>query len=127
PPPVPVRHRTCARDPRRRARAPVSEPLLWRCDAPVLELAGRGLLTRRLAALERRELRQGRARPDGARLARRRAGALSRRRRGRGVTSDELLGLAERALALTEGEAQVTALAERSLFSRFARSRPTQA
>src|SRR3954451_9883122 len=35
--------------------------------------------------------------------------------------------LAERALALTEGEAQVTVWRERWLVSRFARSAPTQA
>jgi predicted Zn-dependent protease len=37
------------------------------------------------------------------------------------------LELAEQALALTEREAQVTVVRERSLVSRFARSRPTQA
>jgi PmbA protein len=39
----------------------------------------------------------------------------------------EVLGLAERTLALCEGEVQVTVTRERSLLSRFARSRPTQA
>jgi PmbA protein len=39
----------------------------------------------------------------------------------------EVLELAERTLALCEGEVQVTVTRERSLLSRFARSRPTQA
>jgi PmbA protein len=39
----------------------------------------------------------------------------------------EAVDLAERALALCDGEVQVTVTRERSLLSRFARSRPTQA
>jgi predicted Zn-dependent protease len=43
------------------------------------------------------------------------------------VSPDQLLELAERALDHAHGEALVTAVHERSLLSRFARSRPTQA
>jgi predicted Zn-dependent protease len=43
------------------------------------------------------------------------------------VTRDELSAIAERALAHTRGAAQVTVNHERSLLSRYARSRPTQA
>ncbi len=42
-------------------------------------------------------------------------------------SEEPALALAERTLALTDGEAQVTVTRERSLVSRFARSRPTQA
>jgi predicted Zn-dependent protease len=42
-------------------------------------------------------------------------------------SEEPALALAERALALVDGEAQVTVTRERSLVSRFARSRPTQA
>ena len=42
------------------------------------------------------------------------------------MTGDELLALAERALRFAGGEAQATVKHERSLFSRFARSAPTQ-
>jgi PmbA protein len=43
------------------------------------------------------------------------------------VTPEELEALAERALGHAAGEAQATVMRERSLLSRFARSRPTQA
>jgi predicted Zn-dependent protease len=43
------------------------------------------------------------------------------------MTGDELLALAERALDHSHGETLVTVVHERSLLSRFARSRPTQA
>jgi len=43
------------------------------------------------------------------------------------AAAESPLALAERALALTGGEAQVTVTREHSLVSRFARSRPTQA
>lgn len=43
------------------------------------------------------------------------------------MTDDDLLALAERALHQVEGDAQVTVIHERSLLSRFAGSRPTQA
>jgi predicted Zn-dependent protease len=43
------------------------------------------------------------------------------------AAAESALELAERALALVDGEAQVTVTRERSLVSRFARSRPTQA
>jgi PmbA protein len=45
----------------------------------------------------------------------------------RGGGHGTALEIAERALALTTGEAQATVTRERSLLSRFARSRPTQA
>ena len=43
------------------------------------------------------------------------------------MTDDDLLALAERTLGQVEGDAQVTVVHERSLLSRFARTRPTQA
>jgi PmbA protein len=43
------------------------------------------------------------------------------------MSDDDLLGLAERALDHAHGEALVTVTHERSLLSRYARSRPTQA
>lgn len=43
------------------------------------------------------------------------------------MSGERPLELAERALGLAEGEVQVTVVDERSLVSRFARSRPTQA
>src|SRR5512132_3325796 len=77
------------------------------------------------------ELRQGRARAGHGRLARRRARAVPPRPGRRGVTTaaaERVLDLAERALRrLGGGDAQATVVRERSLFSRFARSRPTQA
>ena len=62
-----------------------------------------------------------------ARLARRRAGALPRRPGRRRVSRARRSSIAERALGHTTGDAQVTVTRERSLLSRFARSRPTQA
>ncbi|MDQ6751445.1 MAG: metallopeptidase TldD-related protein, partial [Actinomycetota bacterium] len=43
------------------------------------------------------------------------------------MTGENLMALAERALAHVDGDAQVTVVHERSLLSRFAGSRPTQA
>jgi predicted Zn-dependent protease len=43
------------------------------------------------------------------------------------MTDQDLLALAEQALGHVDGEAQVTVIHERSVFSRFAGSRPTQA
>ena len=136
PPALPVRDRGRARDPRRRARAPAAQRLLRGRDADVLERPGCRLLGAGVAAVGRRQLRQGRARPGHARLARHGAGALSRRA-GRGGVSVSgsaaalrtPLEIAERALALadTGTELQVTVMRERSLMSRFARSAPTQA
>jgi PmbA protein len=57
-------------------------------------------------------------------MARRRRASRTFRSGSRPVS---LLDLAERALANVTGEAQVTVVGERSLTSRFARSRPTQA
>ena len=65
--------------------------------------------------------------PGHGRLPRRRPGALSRRAGRSGVTDLEPLELAERALGFADGEAQATVVRERSLLSRFAVSRPTQA
>ena len=77
------------------------------------------------------ELRQGRARPGHARLARRRARALPRRAGRRRVTASTA-DLAERALALRDGEAQVdrhpralAAVALRPLARRRRRPRST--
>ena len=89
--------------------------------------ARRGLRARRVAAVGADQLRQGRARADHGRLPRRRARALSRRAGRCGVTDLDPLELAERALGFADGEAQATVVRERSLLSRFAVSRPTQA
>ena len=43
------------------------------------------------------------------------------------MSGEDALDLARRALRHTTGEAQATVMRERSLMSRFARSRPTQA
>ena len=98
--------------------------------AALLGLARRRRRPAGLARLGPDELRQGRAGPGHGRVARRGAGALPRRPGGRGVSAGEpALELAERALAHAGGGdgAQATVVRERSLLSRFARSRPTQA
>ncbi|MTD43955.1 hypothetical protein GKE82_06470 [Conexibacter sp. W3-3-2] len=123
---VPVRHRGRARDPRRRARAALSQPLLRRGDPGVLGLDGRGVLGVGVASVELHELRQGRARTGHGGQSRHGARPLPRRAGGCGVSTDPL-DLADRALAFTDGDAQVTVTRERSLLSRFARSTPTQA
>ena len=115
PPAVPVRHGAGARDPRRRARAAVPQPLLRRRSR-----RGSGARSTRscgpagVARLGPDELRQGRARPGHGRLARRRAGALPRRPGRRRVTTgaERVLDLAERALGhLGGGDAQATVVA----------------
>src|SRR5205085_419903 len=102
-----------------------SQRELQRDDARVLARPGCDLLAVGVAAVGAHELRQGRARPGHARLARRRAGALSRRPGGRRLSS--ALELAERALgAAPPGDALVQVTGERSLTMRFAASSPTQ-
>ena len=124
--PVPVRRRGRVGDPRRPARAPAAQPLLRGDHAALLGLDGRGLLALGVAPRVGGQLRQGRARPGGPRLARVGARALPRGRHGRGVSA--AAELAERALAAVPGDREALAHAEgeRSLMLRFARSRPTQ-
>ena len=113
------------RDPRRRARPAVPQPLLRRGHAAVLGLARRRVLARRMAAVGADELRQGRARPGHARLARRRARRASATSRSAWRERVETpLELAERALApAPAARRRSPSTRERSLLSRFARSR----
>ena len=97
-----------ARDPRRRARAAVPQPLLRRDHAAVLGLARRGLRPGGVAAWGLTNCGKGEPGQVMARLARRRAGALPRRPGRRRVTADAPLELAERALGARDGEAQAT-------------------
>ena len=101
PPAVSVRDRGRARDPRRRARPAAAQPVLRRHHAPLLGRHGRRLLGGRVAAAGPRQLRQGRAGAVDARLARRGARALSRRRRsGSRERARARSTIAERALAV---------------------------
>src|SRR4051812_9558005 len=125
-PALPVRHRDRLADQGREARAHAAQPDLRGRHAKVLGRAGRHLLGPRLEALGRPELRQGRAGPDDARIARHGACAFPRRAGRHRVNA---LALAERALARVQAGdgAMATVTNERSLTLRFARSRPTQA
>ena len=79
----------------------------------------------RVAAARAARLRQGRARPDDARVPRLRAGALPRRRGRRSLNA---LEVAEAAVAAAPtGDALAHVTHERSLLLRFAANRPTQA
>src|SRR5918998_5954436 len=109
--------------PRRAGTAP-AQPELRRRDAGVLGELRRSLLPVRVAPRVAARLRQGRAGPAGAGVARLRAGALPRRGGRSRVTS---AGLAERALGQARGDALAHVTRERSLTLRFADGRPTQA
>src|SRR3954453_13243232 len=76
---VPVRDRDLPRDPRRRTRPALPQPVVRRDHAAVLELARRRLRRRRVAAVGADELRQGRTRADHGGLAWHVPGALPRR------------------------------------------------
>ena len=91
-------------------------------DADLLGEARRGRRPGGVAALRAHELRQGPARPGGARVARRVPGPVPGRRGGRlGVS--RALEIAERALGAVRGdEAEVLVHAERSGVARFAAS-----
>ncbi len=98
----------------RPARADASRPRLRGHVPGLLGGARRRVLGRRVAPGLGHQLRQGRAGAVGVGVARLRAGAVSRRTGGLGVS--QAADLAERALAATgAGEAMVTVTHERSL------------
>ena len=120
---LPVRGRGGLGDPRRSAAGAGSQPQLRRQDARLLGQLRRRLLALGLAPHVAAQLRQGRAGPGDARVARLGARPLSRTCRS---ALPDALDLASRAVAHAGGDALALVTRERSLLLRFAANRPTQ-
>src|SRR5581483_11444934 len=118
---LPVRHADRLGDQEGQARTHAPRRDVHRRHSRLLGLARAGRRARGVAHARPDQLREGPARPERARLARRLAGPLPRRPdRREGVSAPEI---AERALAHAGGhDAEVFVAVERSGFARFAAS-----
>src|SRR5919201_5436031 len=119
-PQLPVRDADRLGDQARQPRPHAARRHVHRDHARLLGIARRGRRARGLAPLRIDELRQGPTGTERARLARRRAGAVSERAGRSAVVS--ALEVAKAALAAARGEAEAVAHAERSGLVRFAGS-----